>query len=131
MNTTNEEQISHAGDHINEFFMAPQVEEYQSFLNLDGPMPPDHLVQPSRPPYAPCQKSLFTEDFTPPELANTLPPPSRDILISPNTLHATLTQAIHDNTIASEPNQQSSKKRRQRDKRKNKGAASQPAPTEK
>ena len=59
----NEEQIPHdQGDHINQFFMDPPTKEYENFLDLDGAVPP-------------CQKSLFTEDFTPPELENMVPHP--------------------------------------------------------
>ena len=115
---------------VNRYFLVDEYEKSATMCNLDGPMPADpveafsvpidhvkafsmppaHVEAFSMPPpeqehVVPCQKSLFNNDFMPPD---TQVPPPRGALLSPNTLNVTVATALPG---ASQPNLELKKRR--------------------
>ena len=94
-----EDQVNNDELLVNQFFLVNEYQNSAAMCNLDGPMPADPVQAFSVLPavqadhrVVPCQKSLlFNGDFTPPD---TQVPPSRGALLSPNTLNATLENAL-------------------------------------
>ena len=125
-----EDQVNNYDLLVNRFFLVEEYHNLANMCNLDGPMPADPVQAFSVPPVVqadhhvvPCEKSLqFNGDFTPP---NTQVPPSRGALLSPNTLNATLANAL-TGSAASHPNMSRKKRRRPGNAKKGTAAANQP-----